>query len=90
MLLTLRSYGTYNRNFCEIFQTVLIIETVRIIIPSISLRLYGTYNRVIFDKRLENTYNWEKIKKTKSLSIQYSPFSKKQCTFRAKNIFAKY
>ena len=84
MLLTLRLYGTYNRNFCEIFQTVLIIETVRIIVPSIILRLYGTYDRVIFEKPLENAYNWEKIKKTKSLSIQYSPFSKKQCNFKVK------
>ena len=90
MLLTLRSYGTYNRNFREIFKTVLIIETVLIIVCSVSLISYGTYNRIIFEKPLENTYNWKKIKKTKLLSIQYSTFSKKQCTFRAKNTFAKY
>ena len=65
MIMTLRLYGTYNRNFCEIFQTVLIIETVRIIVPSISLRLYCTYNRVIFEKPLENAYNWEKNQENK-------------------------
>ena len=90
MLLTLRSYGTYNRNFCEIFQTVLIIETVRIIVPSIILRLYGTYNRVIFEKPLENAYNWEKTRKQSHFPYNIAHFLRNSALLGQKIIFAKY
>ena len=40
----------YDRVIWKKFQTVLIIETVRLSIILLMLRLYGTYNRVIYKK----------------------------------------